>query len=374
MESSPLSATGPVPTYIEVIYPLARGQIGLRGSAPLSWEETTRPTAVRGDAHLFRLMVDVDEPVELKVVRRDEAWAEGRNFSVHAGDHLRLEPYFDSAAPKLEEGQRFDHAGRSYLYDVLLPPSYAEQPNKRYPVAYVLDGQSLWVHSQDPFGVWQLDQTLTSLFELNAIADIIVVALHTAEARLETLSPVPDPQFGGGAGDAFLAMLVDGLLPAINARYRTLATRESTAILGSSMGGLFAFYAAWTRSDVFGKAGCLSSSFWWASRWAVRLVQKGPAPSPRPLFYLDTGAAPNRMDQDASVRDGFHHTRSMHRALTRAGFEMGTDLHRLVFPGHVHNAGAWASRVALPLQLLFPLVPPPFDADAWNDIDEAAKP
>jgi len=58
----------------------------------------------------------------------------------------------------------------------------------------------------------------------------------------------------------------------------------------------------------------------------------------------------------AGLLDGFHHTRSMHRALNRVGFEAGVDLHRLVFPGMKHNAGSWASRVSMPLQLLFPKV------------------
>lgn len=367
MDASPLSAIEPVPTFIEVIYPEGRGRIGLRGShAPLSWEHTQAPTAVNGDMYLFRLMVEVGELVELKVVRDEETWAEGRNFVVHAGDHLLIEPHFDTPTPRLEEAQRFEHEGRTFVCDVLLPPSYEEQSNKRYPVAYVLDAQSLWSHSKDPFGVWELEHTLSALYELNAIEELIVVALHTSEDRLSTLSPLPDPQFGGGGGAAFLDAITNGLRPAIDARYRTSSTRESTAILGSSMGGLFAFYAAWTKPEIFGKAACLSSSFWWADRWAIRLVQKGPAPSPRPFFYIDSGASPNPMEQDANTRDGYHHTRSMHRALTRLGFEMGSDLHRLVFPGHVHNANAWASRVAIPLQLLFPRVPGTFDASKWN--------
>lgn len=39
------------------------------------------------------------------------------------------------------------------------------------------------------------------------------------------------------------------------------------------------------------------------------------------------------------------------------GYSPGVDLHRLVFAGHAHNAEAWSSRVALPLQLLFPAEP-----------------
>jgi hypothetical protein len=102
---------------------------------------------------------------------------------------------------------------------------------------------------------------------------------------------------------------------------------------------------------VFGKAICLSSSFWWARRYMIRAVTQ--TPEPRPLLYLDSGAALNPEEPNASAHDGFHHTRAMHRALGRVGYS-AVELHRLTFPGHSHNAAAWATRVALPLQLLFP--------------------
>ena len=41
---------------------------------------------------------------------------------------------------------------------------------------------------------------------------------------------------------------------------RTKAGAESTAMIGASLGGLFSFYAAWTRGDVFSRAACLSPS------------------------------------------------------------------------------------------------------------------
>ena len=74
------------------------------------------------------------------------------------------------------------------------------------------------------------------------------------------------------------------------------------------------FFAGMKRADVFGKIACLSSSFWWANRWAVRWAESHPVPEPRPVLYLDSGAAPSAQEQDAQVKDGFHHTRSMIRA------------------------------------------------------------
>lgn len=359
-------AAPPSETLVEVIYPSGRGPIGLRGDhAPLSWEHTEKPARVVGDAHLFRIPLAADELLEFKVVRGED-WAAGRNYVVHAGDHLRVEPYFDRTQPSFEQGLEIDGT----KIDVVLPPSYEEQPGKRYPVLYLLDGQSMWQHSSDPFGTWGLDGTMEFLYELGAIEELVVVGVHTAENRLDKLSPVPDPNYGGGGGARFLDFVAGPVRDAVNAKYRTLTDRANTGILGSSLGGLFSFYAAWMKPEIFGKAGCLSSSFWWANRWAVRLAQTAPPPTPRPYIYLDSGVSPSAMEEDVRLIDGFHHTRSMHRALTKAGFDIGAEVHRLVFPGHAHQAASWASRVALPLQLLFPKVPHPVDEAAWANVGE----
>lgn len=353
-------------TVIEVVYPADKGAIGLRGSsAPLSWEHTEPPVSVDGDTHVFKVILRTDELLELKVVRGED-WATGRNYHLHAGDHVRIEPYFDHEKAEFEMVE-LPFGDKTIKADVLLPPSYMEQPTKRYPVLYALDGQSLWSHSQDPFGIWELDGTLASLNELGVVDELIVVAIHTGEDRLDLLGPVEDSNYKGGKGHEFLSWICDSLRPHVNERFRTQTDRNATGILGSSMGGLFAFFAAYTMPEIFGRAACLSSSFWWADRWAVRLAQSTAAPSPRPVLYIDSGASPSPMEEDARLLDGFHHTRSMFRALTRGGFEVGVDLHRLVFPGMGHNAGSWASRVSMPLQMLFPKVPGVPQAIAAND-------
>jgi predicted alpha/beta superfamily hydrolase len=340
-------------TTVSVLYPEGRGTIGVRGDAPLSWEETRPATRRDGELWIFEFDVVEHELIELKLVRNDEDWEEGRNYVVHAGDQLDVAPYFDEASPELLDSRIIGEGDAALSVRVLLPPSYKEQTSKRYPVLYVLDGQSLWTTSEDPFGVWGLDATLASLFELHAMAEIIVVAIDTSERRADRLSPIADEENGGGQASVLLDAIVDKLIPIIDGEFRTKAHREDRAIMGSSMGGLFSFFAAWKRSDVFGKAACLSSSFWWADRWMVKTASSDK-PSPEPMIYLDSGAAMNPYERDPSLRDGFHHTRSMYRALLRLGYVAGQNLHRLTFAGESHEAAAWAARVALPLQILFP--------------------
>ncbi len=342
-------------TRVEVVYPPHKGAIGLRGSrAPLSWDETFPPTSTKGERLAFEFEIPLGEVLEIKLVRGEDDWAQGRNYTIHAGEDLCIEPYFDSSTSILVPSESIDTEAGSLQYQVLLPPSYNEQESKRYPVLYAQDGQSLWSTSEDPFGNWALEATFDQLYELGAIEEVILVAIDTSRDRTDRLSPVADPEHGGGFASKHLEMMTGPLRHAINSRYRTKTGRGDTALLGSSMGGLFSFYAAWSRSDVFGKAACLSSSFWWADRQAIRQVQTSKPPSPKPLFYLDSGAALWSFEKDANVRDGYNHTRSMLRALFDHGFTPGVDVHKLTFAGSTHDAASWASRVSIPLQILFP--------------------
>ncbi len=337
-------------TIIEVVYPKERGAIGLRGStAPLSWTRTTPPTATLGDRSVFELAIADGETLDIKLVRGNDEWAHGRNYTLHAGDHLHLRPAFERTTCKLLPSVTLETKPWPLRYRVLLPPTYDEQRSRHYPVLYAQDGQALWSTSTDPFGVWTLDTVIDQLLEIGVMSELIVVGIETSEARKDRLGPVPDPMHGGGRAAEHLSTMTSVLKPRIDKEFRTRVGRDDTAVIGSSLGGLFSFFAAWTAPEVFGKAIYISSSFWWANRYMVRAA--GMAPSPRPTIYLDSGVG---IHADAAAQDGFQHTHAMQRALTRAGYTNGDDLHRLAFPGQHHSTAAWSARVAIPLQLLFP--------------------
>ncbi|MCA9605491.1 MAG: alpha/beta hydrolase [Myxococcales bacterium] len=341
-----------------VRYPSERGRVLLRGDTePLDWDRGVEPTSVDGDVRVFRVPVPGGGTVEVKPIREDGRWAFGRNLVLAAGDVIEVAPAFDHEAGWLAEWRDVPVEGKPPLRTrYFLPPGYDEHPYTRYGTLYCLDGQALFADATDPYGIWELDHVFNELWGLGVIEELIVVAVETSDGRLDKLGPVPDPQHAGGHGREFLETICETLVPLVDRELRTLDSPDERAILGASMGGLFSLYAAWNRPDVFGNAICFSSSFWWASRWLVQEVQDGECPDPRPLVYLDSGATASPFAEDASLRDGQHHTRAMLRALVEHGYGLGEDLHVLAFPGQPHAAPAWGARIAVPMQLLFPKV------------------
>ncbi len=350
-------------TVIDVLYPSELGTIGLRGNTPpLSWTASVPPTSVvpgpTGDVHRFELEFPEGQLVECKPIRDEHLWSGERNYALLAGESLTVAPHFQRAKGLLMNAEPLIYSpqlGYDIHFRVFVPPSYDEQRAERYPVLYAQDGQALFSAARDPGDPhsWRMDDALDQLYEFGVIEEIIVVAITTKEKRIEMLSPMPDRTYGGGRADAYLDFLVNTLKPHVDRTWRTRPEKESTALIGASMGGLFSFYGAWTRSDVFGRAACLSPSFWWNDRSMLHLAQAF-CPSPRPWLYIDSGTALSEFEQDANVRDGFDHTQAVIKALSYSCYGPHANLVSMAYAGFAHDASAWAARLAIPLQLLFP--------------------
>jgi predicted alpha/beta superfamily hydrolase len=140
---------------------------------------------------------------------------------------------------------------------VFLPRSY---PKGSFRVLYMNDGNTAFFPGGVGSKTWGVDARLAEL--RGAIPDLIVVAVHPLERDREyTHAPAAPGRACCGLAE-YTRYLADTLKPFIDAQYRTRPEAKSTAIVGSSHGGLAAFYVAASRPDRFGAAGALSSSFW----------------------------------------------------------------------------------------------------------------
>ena len=185
---------------------------------------------------------------------------------------------------------------------------------------------------------WQLDEVIAELEAAGRITAPIVVAPYTDEHRLEEY-------WIGPTGDAYRSWLVDDLKPFVDERYATLPGRETTAVMGSSMGGLSSFLLAHSRHDVFGMAGCLSPAFALTLHLANE-VADGDWPTLPLKLYIDNGG--DRLDTELQPAID-----KMLAALDACGFpEQGT-LEWFRDEGAPHHETAWSHRSWRPLELFF---------------------
>jgi predicted alpha/beta superfamily hydrolase len=184
--------------------------------------------------------------------------------------------------------------GRTRRVWLYLPPGYASQPTKRYPVLYMQDGQNVFDEATAFAGEWGVDETLNQLAtSQEKVARAIVVAVDNGdERRLDEYSPWANAEYKkGGEGARYADFLALTLKPYLDAHYRTLPDAAHTAIAGSSMGGLIAFYAGLKYPQVFGRVGVFSPAIWFAKDSLLAYARRH---RPAPLasrFYFVAGPA-----------------------------------------------------------------------------------
>ena len=195
------------------------------------------------------------------------------------GDTVRGEVHPDTVSSQALGAQK-----RLFVY---LPPSYRQQPVRRYPVAFYLHGA--WGAEDDWITLGHLNRTMDSLIA-RGLPEMIVVlpdgddgwyttwnALNNTAAcradrqRREPAATycVPWPKY-----DEYVAR---ELVAHVDSFYRTLARREHRGIGGLSMGGYGAISLALRYPDVFAAAASHSGVL--SPRYA------GPAPYRRPTRY-----------------------------------------------------------------------------------------
>jgi len=223
---------------------------------------------------------------------------------------------------------------------VWLPPDYNENPQKRYPVLYMHDGQNLFSARTAGYGAeWRLDEIADSLITAGCIRPLIIVGIYNTSDRSQ--------EYGTGKmGLRYRDFVISTVKPLIDQRYRTIPDRELTVTGGSSMGGLVSFILLWENPDVFSKAICMSPAFQIDTLDYVRIVKNHPGKPPAIKIYIDNGG----IDLENELQPGID---AMLNSLTALGFRPDCDYYWVKDPQAAHNETAWSRRIAYPLQLFF---------------------
>ncbi len=237
--------------------------------------------------------------------------------------------------------------GNAREITVYLPAGYDERPELRYPVLYLQDGQNLFdaERAYVPGQHWRVQEAADAAIGERTAAPMIIVAVdHAGPARIDEFTPTKDAKHnGGGRADAYGRFLTEELKPMIDERFRTLGDPANTAIGGSSLGGLVSLVLALRRRDVFGRAAVMSPSVWWNGRVVLRTVDAFDGIPPR--MWLDIGG---REGLEA-LKDA----RTLRDRLVAKGWKDDTLRYYEDRRGD-HSERAWAGRIRMVLEFLFP--------------------
>lgn len=149
------------------------------------------------------------------------------------------------------KGDYFKHAssavGRSFHIYVAFPESYAKAAGARYPVVYLLDGDSL-------FPIHATYHWLLNYDEGVPQAIVVGIAYGSFDPSInkrgyDFSAPAADASAEQGGAPAFHAFLKRELIPEIDRRYRTDPNRR--ILFGQSRGGYMVLHSAFTDPDLF---------------------------------------------------------------------------------------------------------------------------
>jgi S-formylglutathione hydrolase FrmB len=131
---------------------------------------------------------------------------------------------------------------------VQLPPGYDDDPGRRFPCVYVLQGYSGYVT------MWANRSAYTQTFP--ELADAVFACGQAPPAivvYVDAWTAYGGSQFVDSPGTgSYHTYLCDEVVPWVDARYRTLADRDHRAVTGKSSGGFGAMITPMLRPDLFG--------------------------------------------------------------------------------------------------------------------------
>jgi len=156
-------------------------------------------------------------------------------------------------------------AGSERIFAILLPQSY-ETSKARYPVVYLFHGGG-----QDHTAFMA-----RTAFPPMARKHEFIVVMPAADRNYSVLGPE--------AQGRYHEYVAGELVDYVDSHYRTIASKDSRAIAGLSMGGRIASMTALTHADRFSAVGAFSPAIRPDAEDAVHNV-----PAAAPFFYISCG-------------------------------------------------------------------------------------
>lgn len=246
--------------------------------------------------------------------------------------HVHIIPAFESS-----------HEGLTRTVRIYTPDAYDVEPNRRFGVLYMQDGQNVFAHPASArLETWCANWAIERCAYEGRTEPWIIVGTDHDIDRFAQYSPWDEPRLGVNArGTQYIDFLCEILKPYMDRVYRTRPEAPFTGIMGSSLGGIISLYAGWKRPDVFGRIGGVSPSVMWSLGKLFNAWQEHSRRWTR--IYLDVGQD-ERIHRDHVPLNYADAVPSFYRHLREIGYA-DHEVRLVVEPGGEHHESDWQRRL-----------------------------
>jgi enterochelin esterase-like enzyme len=160
-----------------------------------------------------------------------------------------LAPVCTEAGTTQELSIPSDIPGVPYQFDIYLPPCYAAQANRRYPVLYLIPGRSSAPNTWIQAGA---AKTAEAMIHALQVPPFLIVSTQNTD------------------DDPSAKAIQTILMPHVEQTYRVLPDRRYHAVAGGSLGGIAAYRIVFQHPDRFASLGIFGSGVEQAEEDKVR--------------------------------------------------------------------------------------------------------
>jgi enterochelin esterase-like enzyme len=207
-------------------------------------------------------------------------------------------------------------------YRVYTPPCYYEHTDQRYPVLYLIHGQT---YNEDQWDRLGADEAADALIAAGNMPPFLIVM------------PADASHYTQPAANGFDEAVIEELIPWVDKSYRTLPDRAFRAVGGLSRGASWAIHLALTHADLFGALGGHSPPVFQEDASKMRGWLDAFDAARLPRMWLDIGAG----DQEAILSSAIWFEALLNER------SLPHEWH--LFPGN-HSEEYWSSHVELYLR------------------------
>jgi enterochelin esterase-like enzyme len=179
---------------------------------------------------------------------------------------------------------------------IYLPPCYDESPGERYPVVYLLHGQTYnqdqWVHLGAP--------------------DLADGLIRSGESAPFILVFPDDRYWNLPAGGGFGERLVNAVIPYVDRTYRTRDERAYRSLGGLSRGGGWAAQVGFDHPELFNAIGLHSPAIFMDHAPFLEKIVAAIPSQDRPRLWLDIGDADPELGRVLQLEQVLTRTDSEH--------------------------------------------------------------